>query len=89
LLAIREIIPNQRVDRGRSASGSDAQIHHHCSALMVVPHLIADAGEQASWRYVEFLTATIRNLSRKLSLKSTQRSISAPMSPVKLLSTFT
>jgi site-specific recombinase XerD len=27
----------------------------------VVPALIADAGEQASWRYVEFFTANIRN----------------------------
>lgn len=27
----------------------------------VVPTLIADAGEQASWRYVEFFTANIRN----------------------------
>ena len=30
-------------------------------ALSVVPALIADAGEQASWRYVEFFTANIRN----------------------------
>lgn len=28
---------------------------------MIVPLLIADAGEQASWRYVEFFTANIRN----------------------------
>lgn len=28
---------------------------------IVVPLLIADAGEQASWRYVEFFTASIRN----------------------------
>ena len=27
----------------------------------VVPALIADLGEQASWRYVEFFTANIRN----------------------------
>ena len=27
----------------------------------VVPVLIADAGEQASWRYIEFFTANIRN----------------------------
>ena len=31
---------------------------HH---LNVVPALIADAGEQASWRYVEFFTANISN----------------------------
>ena len=30
-------------------------------APQVVPALIADAGEQASWRYVEFFTANIRN----------------------------
>ena len=28
---------------------------------MTVPLLVADAGEQASWRYVEFFTANIRN----------------------------
>ena len=27
----------------------------------IVPALIADAGEQAGWRYVEFFTANIRN----------------------------
>ena len=26
-----------------------------------MPALIADAGERASWRYVEFFTANIRN----------------------------
>ena len=30
-------------------------------ATQVVPALIADAGEQAGWRYVEFFTANIRN----------------------------
>ena len=27
----------------------------------IVPALIADAGDQAGWRYVEFFTANIRN----------------------------
>ena len=36
-------------------------------AAMVVPLLIADAGEQASWRYVEFFTANIRNPNTRLS----------------------
>ena len=27
----------------------------------IIPRLIADAGDAAGWRYVEFLTATIRN----------------------------
>ena len=31
------------------------------STAHLVPALIADAGEQASWRYVEFFTANIRN----------------------------
>jgi len=30
-------------------------------AVNVVPSLIADAGDEASWRYVEFFTANIRN----------------------------
>jgi hypothetical protein len=29
--------------------------------LNVVPALIADLGEEAAWRYVEFFTANIRN----------------------------
>ena len=37
----------------------------HLPALLgdrhLVPALIADLGEQASWRYVEFFTANIRN----------------------------
>ena len=33
--------------------------------LTVVPLLIADAGEQASWRYVEFFTALIRNANTR------------------------
>jgi hypothetical protein len=28
---------------------------------LVVPALIADLGDEASWRYVEFFTANIRN----------------------------
>ena len=32
---------------------------------MVVPILIADEGEQASWRYVEFFTANIRNANTR------------------------
>ena len=31
----------------------------------LVPALIADLGEQASWRYVEFFTANIRNLNTR------------------------
>ena len=33
----------------------------HVSGRAVVPALIADAGEQAGWRYLEFFTANIRN----------------------------
>jgi hypothetical protein len=31
----------------------------------LVPRLIADAGEQASWCYVEFFTANVRNLKTR------------------------
>lgn len=31
------------------------------SEARLVPALIADAGEAAGWRYVEFFTANIRN----------------------------
>ena len=27
----------------------------------MIPTLIADAGDQAAWRYIDFFTATIRN----------------------------
>src|SRR5271155_5381485 len=48
----------------------NAARNHHPAELMptndvrttlVVPSLIADLGEQAAWRYVEFFTANIRN----------------------------
>jgi hypothetical protein len=31
----------------------------------VMRALISDAGEQASWRYIEFLTANIRNANTR------------------------
>ena len=37
----------------------------HTTPQIVVPLLIADAGEQASWRYVEFFTANIRNANTR------------------------
>jgi len=33
----------------------------HDSTTLVVPLLIADLGDEAAWRYVEFFTANIRN----------------------------
>ena len=38
-----------------------AEITADPRALNVVPALIADLGEEAAWRYVEFFTANIRN----------------------------
>lgn len=38
-----------------------AEITSDPRALNVVPALIADLGEEAAWRYVEFFTANIRN----------------------------
>src|SRR5260370_41014159 len=40
------------IPSGALAASADARL---------VPLLIADAGEQASWRYVEFFTANINN----------------------------
>ena len=37
------------------------KIASHPRALNVVPALIADLGDEAAWRYVEFFTANIRN----------------------------
>ena len=38
-----------------------AEIASHPRAPNVVPALIADLGDEAAWRYVEFFTANIRN----------------------------
>src|SRR6202049_4825944 len=38
-----------------------AEVTSDPRALNVVPALIADLGEEAAWRYVDFFTANIRN----------------------------
>jgi hypothetical protein len=38
-----------------------AEVTANVRAPNVVPALIADLGDQAAWRYVEFFTANIRN----------------------------
>src|SRR5262252_845184 len=38
-----------------------AEVTSDLRASNVVPAIIADLGEQAGWRYVEFFTANIRN----------------------------
>jgi hypothetical protein len=44
-----------------SATIQQAEVTSDQRALNVVPALIADLGEEAAWRYVEFFTANIRN----------------------------
>ena len=43
------------------ATITPAEIASNPRALNVVPALIADLGDEAAWRYVEFCTANIRN----------------------------
>src|SRR3984885_8620044 len=43
------------------ATIQQAEVTADQRALNVVPALIADLGEEAAWRYVEFFTANIRN----------------------------
>src|SRR5271156_14774 len=43
------------------ATIQQAEVTANPRALNVVPALIADLGEEAAWRYVEFFTANIRN----------------------------
>ena len=43
------------------ATIQQAEVTSDVSAPNVVPALIADLGDQAGWRYVEFFTAKIRN----------------------------
>jgi integrase/recombinase XerD len=43
------------------ATITSAEVVADQRALHVVPALIADLGDEAAWRYVEFFTANIRN----------------------------
>src|SRR5215475_9947277 len=43
------------------ATIQQAEVTADTRALNVVPAVIADLGEEAAWRYVEFFTANIRN----------------------------
>jgi hypothetical protein len=43
------------------ASITSAEVTADQRATNVVPTLIADLGDEAAWRYVEFFTANIRN----------------------------
>ena len=43
------------------ATIQQAEVTSDLRASNVVPALIADLGDQAAWRYVEFFTANIRN----------------------------
>ena len=43
------------------ATIQQAEVTSDVSAPNVVPAIIADLGDQAGWRYVEFFTAKIRN----------------------------
>ena len=63
-------IPGRRVHFGGGirrkksqlpATIQQAEVTAAPRALNVVPTLIADLGEEAAWRHVEFFTANIRN----------------------------
>jgi hypothetical protein len=43
------------------ATIQQAEVTSNPRAFNVVPALIADLGDEAAWRYVEFFTANIRN----------------------------
>ena len=43
------------------ATIQQAEVTSDLRASNVVPAIIADLGDQAGWRYVEFFTANIRN----------------------------
>jgi hypothetical protein len=48
-------------DKQLPATIQQAEVTADQRALNVVPALIADLGDEATWRYVEFFTANIRN----------------------------
>lgn len=61
--------PNDRPDSGQTAAqlpviiepaGPDA-LSLNATSAGLIPALITDAGDQASWRYIDFFTANIRN----------------------------
>src|SRR6202035_2375507 len=47
------------------ASIQQAELSVEVRSPHVVPALVADLGDQASWRYVEFFTANIRNTNTR------------------------
>jgi hypothetical protein len=51
----------QAVWQASAETITPAEIASHPRAPNVVPALIADLGDEAAWRYVEFFTANIRN----------------------------
>jgi hypothetical protein len=48
-------------ERQLPATIQQAEVTSDQRVLNVVPALIADLGDEAAWRYVEFFTANIRN----------------------------
>jgi site-specific recombinase XerD len=48
-------------DKQLPATIQQAEVTSDLPALNVVPAIIADLGDEAGWRYVEFFTANIRN----------------------------
>src|SRR6516164_2515491 len=48
-------------DHQLPATIQQAEVTSDLRALNVVPAILADLGEEAAWRYVEFFTANIRN----------------------------
>jgi hypothetical protein len=49
--------------------------------LHLVPAMIADAGEPAAWRYVEFFTANIRNPNTRRAYARACSQFSTPSAP--------
>jgi hypothetical protein len=51
----------QGSDKQLPATIQQAEVTADQRAVHVVPALVADLGDEAAWRYVEFFTANIRN----------------------------
>ena len=56
------------------ATIQQAEVATDQRAVRIVPALVADLGDEAAWRYVEFFTANIRNQNtRRAYLRACNR----------------
>ena len=63
------------------ASGRPTEVNVTMPLHAMIPTLIADAGDQAAWRYVDFFTANIRNPNTRRAVATRAWRWQAPPAP--------